>query len=76
MASGLVCPGCRKELDVIASAGRPDDLYLCPSCYYSWFRFELGDDDPPRLAAAHDREAEYGGDPGDEGGPDDGPVGL
>lgn len=39
------CPGCNKELDVVAASGRADDLYLCSRCYHSWFRFELGEDE-------------------------------
>lgn len=50
MTEELVCPGCQESLDTIAANGRPDDLYLCSSCYHSWFRFELGEDNLTHLA--------------------------
>lgn len=52
----LRCPGCHEELETIAAAGRPDDLYLCSKCYHSWFRFELGEEEFRRLDATRDDE--------------------
>ncbi len=52
-----ICPGCRESLETIATNGRPDDLYICSSCYHSWFRFELtdsvdlGDNEPNEFGA-------------------------
>lgn len=58
MLSGLICPGCRAELDTIAAIGRPDDLFLCSNCYHSWFRFELAEERPEGLSSASDEAGE------------------